>query len=154
MLKNVITKISDTIQWTKKWHFFHVLFVPSTIFAFLNLFISILLFILDVCSSNNIKTSIFSLNHLFLIWGIYTDFAIIFFILAVCVQILFSIINWIKYNNIQLQNQFLLRNKKYNFLYCTAFYCNVLYIISLLILIMILAISLIFASSVADKIMY
>lgn len=154
MLKNIITKFNNFIQWTKKWHFFHVLFVPNTIFVLFTLFISIFLYIWNICFSNNTKAFIFSHDHIFLIWANYTCLVIVFLILAICVQSIFSIINWMKYNTIQLQNQFLLNNRKYNFLYCTAFYCNILYILSLLILIIFMVISFIFMISIADKVMY
>ena len=154
MLKKIFNKVDHFIQWTKKWHFFHVFFVPNAIFALLNLFISIFLYILDICFLSSTKTFIFSFNHLLLMWEMYTFLAIVFFILATFVQIVFLIISMIKHKNIQLQNQILLNNKKYNILYCIAFYCNVLYLCSLLFLIVFSFISIIIMMCVADKIMY
>lgn len=41
-------------------------------------------------------------------------------IVALSLQIIFSIINWTKYQNISIKNEFLLRNEKYNSIYILA----------------------------------
>lgn len=113
MLKRFFSKINDFIQWTKKWHVFHVFILLS----------SLVLIIMDV--EIYIETHCihqygdYGANFLFHVFSYFIyGFAII---AALVIQIIFFIINWMFHKSLPIRNRFLLYNKIYNGLYCFMF---------------------------------
>ena len=132
MLKNIITKINNFIQWTKKWHFFHVFIIPS----YIVLFITLTMIFIFICEY--IYTGKFEYNFMLQYIGVLHSVVFKLFSiympelwLALVVQILFSGINWYLYRNISVKSNFLLNNKRYNCIYVIiwiyAIICFILY---------------------------
>ena len=123
MFKKIFKRINDFIQWTKKWHFFHVFIIPNT-FTFM--FICFVmpkcsLLLMDYYSNAEIVIIFFTICFLALITHA---------IIALCAQIFFLLSNWIKSHNINIKNKFLLNNKFYNILYIIGFIYNILCFLS------------------------
>ena len=123
MLKNLITRINNFIQWTKKWHFFHLLLVPNAFACFLICLIMFKYVLL-------LKEYYSSLEILIVFFVISYFATTILIIIALCIQAFLLIYNWIKFHNINIKNRFLLNNKLYNILYVIAFIYNFLCFLS------------------------
>lgn len=123
MLKNVIAKINNFIQWTKKWHFFHALLVPNT-FAFI-----IICLVMFKCGSL-LKEYYSSIEVIIVFFTMCYLAEITFIIIALCAQIFFLLFNWTKSHNTSIKNSFLLNNKTYSILYIIAFLYNILCLLS------------------------
>ncbi len=104
MFKNILSKINNFIQWTKKWHFFHAFLILSS-------FIMLMCTIISLMDPDWIGG--LRLTYYFLSFFIYL-FAIA---IALVIQILFSLINFCIHKNIQIKKHFLLKNKIYNGIY-------------------------------------
>ena len=119
MLKNIFSKINNFIQWTKKWHFFHVFLISSSFVMLMFTIFSIM----DPDWIGELKFTYFFLSFLIFVFAI---------IIALIIQILFSIINFCVYKNIQIRNHFLSKNKIYNGIY---YFLSLYTIVSFIILI-------------------
>ena len=123
MLKNLITRINNFIQWTKKWHFFHLLLVPNE-FAFFLICLIMFKYVL-------LLKEYYSSLEILIVFFVISYFATtILIIIALCIQAFLLIYNWIKFHNISIKNRFLLNNKLYNILYVIAFIYNFLCFLS------------------------
>ena len=115
MIKRFLKKIDDLIQWTKKWHFFHVFIIPFYIVFFITLAI-IFIFLCDYLFIGKFNYG----SMMSYICALHTFSYLVFFILmlefwvALIAQTLFSFINWYLYRNISVRSKFLLNNKRYN----------------------------------------
>jgi hypothetical protein len=127
MIRKLINKLYNFIQWTKKWHFCHVLFVPATFATLLTSDCFILLcLIYDLLQQH--KTTSFeeiAAIHCFC----YEITCICLFIPAVITQIFFITFNSIKSRKPFVTNNFLLNNKVYNTVYVIAIMYIILFII-------------------------
>ncbi len=131
MLRKCIKKINSAIQWTKKWHFFHVLFIGP----FILLLIIFLLFS-DPGASNSVTypnsvdpTTIYPDTPEFLtVVVIFIVIACIYLSLmaAPIVEVLAVVIKAILRRKLCVEWNFLLNNKFY----------NIIYILSILLLFM------------------
>ena len=122
MLKNILTKINNFIQWTKKWHFCHVFLLISSFIMFMFTIFSLM----AIDWIGELKFTYFFLPEFIYIFAI---------VIALIIQILFSLINFCIHKNIQIKNRFLLNNKTYNGIYYLMFlYTIVSFVIHLSLL--------------------
>ncbi len=120
MFKSFFNKITNFYNWTKKWHFFHVLFIPTSLFFLCNCILFLLVkYIIKDYSNYQI---------LLITWICFFIIHLIFLLIAIILEVLFAVINWIKYKNIQIRTSFFIKNKIYNFVYLFAFLCNLSYL--------------------------
>ncbi len=127
MFRRFIENINKFIQWTKKWHFFHVLFVaifacffPLFVLFFISVFIDIFSILVE-------KKSISSIIEGYLLpfgGGImfFVLLMIIFSLLGLIVEIFVTIKRAFARKSISVESSFLLENKYYNYIYHFAFW--------------------------------
>ncbi len=122
MIRKCIAKINSFIQWTKKWHYFHVLvwtwLVSGSFLALLNI---------DQYQD--------FLKAPFIFWGaiFFVSSMGAFFYVVLPITITTMLITYIKTRSFQVQNEFLLHNRVYHFFYCL-YYITIPIILILLIL--------------------
>ncbi len=126
MLKNILSKINNFIQWTKKWHFFHAFLLISSL---------VMLTMTGISLPYTGWIENLQLTYYFLSFFIYL-FAIA---IALIIQILFSIINLCIHKNIQIKNHFLLKNKIYNGIYYFMFLYTIAYFIIIVCFLLIIS---------------
>ena len=129
-MKNPFIFINKFIQWTKKFHFFHVFFVAPflltlvTIDAFC-LYFTCVNFIISIISNDfsifNIKEGFESFcnflkfhSYYYILFFFYTT------IFSFFTEIFFLMSNKIRKNSLFITNIFLLKNKLYNTIYILA----------------------------------
>jgi len=120
-IKKLLAVINNFIQWTKKWHFFHVFIIPPFLFSFTCIILYFIFFIILIVNQIHFSIYEFLMNDIvgvFICLEIFLYF--IFLIIAIALQILFIIINLTKHQNINIKNEFILKNKKYNGIYILA----------------------------------
>ena len=131
MLRQLIKKLNNFIQWTKKWHFFHILFVGNFLFIAIYFLFLIFIALLDCIFNNNI-TAYLSIESLsFILFSIILCLAITPYttIIATILEIFIIITKKIQKKTIQITNSFLIDNPKYNILYTVSFiYCFPLFL--------------------------
>ena len=133
MIKRFLKRINDLIQWTKKWHFFHV-FMLSTTYMYIYFFLEthhidllnipliieqIVYYMNHIPDLLNVINNLIEFYFLELLFGGMAEIVYIPFVIGI--QLLFWTINWFKHKNIQVQSKFLLKNKIYNCVYIAAF---------------------------------
>ncbi len=131
MLRKCIKKIDSIVQWTKKWHFFHVLFIgPSVILALILIDASCR----DYSTSSSVScpncvdpTTIYPDTADLIITAIF--FIIVFsahicLIVAPFIEVLVVVIKAIRRKKLCVEWVFLLNNKFYNIFY----YFSIVYI--------------------------
>ncbi len=119
MIKKLFLKIYDFIQWTKKWHFCHVVFVGASFFG-LAIYLYFLLFDILTFNLTSFLLDIFKIFYYYSLYFIVT-FAHFLFVPAIIIQIFFVIFNLIRHKKVPITSDFLLNNKKYNIVYVFAF---------------------------------
>ena len=126
MFKNIFQKITGIIQWTKKWHFFHLILVPPFVAnCLLNVYQIFALF-------DNYPDAIYGFLC-FNILGYIIIFKYLLFCPCLLVYITVLIYIWIKKKPLHISNDFLLHNRIYNFIFILAILQLFLYIVSLII---------------------
>lgn len=137
MFRKFIEKINSVIQWTKQWHFFHVLFVGSFVIALIPYIINILMLIFDfIFLIEQIITTILG-RHSEIITDdhivageivIIFTFIITYILASIFTSILGLIVElsiFIKRRSsdkpLTVTSSFLTKNKIYNFIYYNAF---------------------------------
>ena len=121
-IKQLLSTINNFIQWTKKWHFFHLFIIPPFLLWLFCIMLYSLFFIILFLNRVDFSVKEFLMNDIVgsaICIQIFLYFA--FFIIALISQIIFFIVNWIKYKKSGVRNQFMLKNKKYNGIYILAF---------------------------------
>jgi len=108
MLRFVIEKFNNVIQWSKKYHFFHILAIPS-FFYIVNWFWLAYIFNILFNNTSNLQKAIEDPS--FLIFFLTFLFAVAFII-----QVIIYVKNK-KKGIIQVSYPFFLNNKIYNFFY-------------------------------------
>lgn len=120
-MRKFIEKYYSFIQWTKKWHFFHVFFLLLNIFV--PEFIKYVFF------------TIIDANREEYWWGlVYTFILHIFlaFLISICFELFIVIIKIFARKKFYVQSKFLLNNQLYNIIYQFIFLVFVLAILELL----------------------
>ena len=127
VLKNILSKINNFIQWTKKWHFCHLLFVPAMFLTLLtgDCFIFLCLIYDLLTLHKTISFEEVAVIHNFC----YEITCICLFVPVVIMQLFFVIFNSIKSRKLFVTNSFLLYNKIYNIIYVIAIIYIILFII-------------------------
>jgi hypothetical protein len=105
MLKNIITKFNNFIQWTKKWHICHIFVNIYACAFYLTLYCSI---------SNDLNFFINEFEE-----NILTSMLFLYFMLyyALIIVLLIAIIEHLKKTKLRINNKFLLHNKIYHIYY-------------------------------------
>ena len=116
MFKKIFKRINDFIQWTKKWHFFHVFMLPAI--PMLLLFFLIIFIDRHSINADTFDTC-FMLSLLCYIQS---------FFIALIIQIFFFIFKAILRQNCKITNKFLLNNKIYNSIYTIMFIYTIVYL--------------------------
>ena len=116
MLKKIFNKVDHFIQWTKKWHFFHIVFVGPLTFLITYFFVLIPLIIIQNPPSQPITTDEFDIDIPILIFcaGFIVIIFIILLFFACFVQLVLFLISLINKKTCYVRNNFLLHNKFYN----------------------------------------
>ena len=119
MLKKIFNKVDRFIQWTKKWHFFHIIVGGNAIGC------AIIWILITLIEISNMKT--FSIGDFLFSLIFITPLFVSGFLLfiALPIAIVISLYNCIFKKNIEITNNFLLNNSKYNIIY----YISLIYII-------------------------
>ena len=128
MIRKLINKLYIFIQWTKKWHFCHVLFISN--FLFMTLYSLLIIFIafIDIVLNNQF-IEIFSIKTILLFY--WFNCIMCFFVtmytlpIALIVEIIIFCKNRIQHKNNLVISPFLTKNNKYNKLYMIAFLSNI-----------------------------
>jgi len=120
MLKKIFNILNNMIQWSKKYHFFHILAILNFFFvAHLFWFLTLLCLIAMIpikCVSNIFGEGVLGFL-LFIFILIILQFILLF--ISLIIQIVICIKNR-KKGTIQISSPFLLNNKFYNFCYIYA----------------------------------
>ena len=130
MIKRIFSKLYNIIQWTKKWHFFHVfLFFTVTIWQ-----VFIMSFLLSELITNNFKINNIINNILSMEAIIVYFFAapIVYFasfLAASLIQIIMSFICVFSHKGIKIKSEILQYNKEYNSIYSFSFIYSALFLI-------------------------
>lgn len=116
MLKKIFNKIDNFIQWTKKWHFFHIVFVGPLTFLITYFFVLIPLIIIQNPPSQSITTDEFDIDIpiLFFCAGFIVIIFIILLFFACFAQLISFLISLINKKTCYIKNNFLLHNKFYD----------------------------------------
>ena len=126
MLRKLIKKINDIIQWTKKWHFFHVLHVGTFLLtAICDLFIAFVF--VTYCILNHHVKNIFRIESLeFVLLCIIICLLISPFtaLIATIVEIFVIIKKKIQHKVLSVESPFFIKSKRYNTLYILSFLFN------------------------------
>ncbi len=109
MFKNIFQKIIGIIQWTKKWHFFHLILVPPFV-------ISCLIDLYPILSFFN-STNEDWIYLPFWNYFVYVTLFCIMFSINLFIYAIVLIYIFIRKKTIYISNDFLLYNKFYNFVY-------------------------------------
>lgn len=135
MLKNFFKKINNVIQWSKKYHFFHILAIPSffyvaNIFWFINLLY--FAFIID----EKFYGTDYSQGMLGLL--MFLMLTIILQMVFIIIALISQIIIFIKHRKrgfIQISSSILLEDKVYNLFYIYTYITLIIVFIFLLLII-------------------
>ncbi len=130
MFRKFIEKYYKIIQWTKKWHFFHILVIIPGIFTLWEMISAFILYITKTPGTTNLDIILGDLYAAPLVLAI-SEF--LMFFVAIVVEILVIIIRAIARKPFCVLSYFLSKNKIYNFIYCFFFFVIVLTILEFLL---------------------
>ena len=129
MYKKFIKKINNWIQWTKQWHFFHILFVGSFLmynwFPYIGMPFDIITGICYIIKKLGISNNPPTDDNDIFGWAILTAAVLFMFlfttllnsVIGLLTEIIIYFIRKKKCKPITVQSSFLLNNKIYNFIY-------------------------------------
>ena len=135
MLKNFFQKLNNAIQWSKKYHFFHILAIPS-FFYVANLFWFIILFYFALVIDEKFCGTDYSQGILGL--SIFLMLTIVLQMAFIIIALISQIIIFIKYRKrgfIQISSSILLEDKVYHLFYIYTYITLIIIFIFLLLLI-------------------
>ena len=129
MFRRFIEKIYNFIQWTKKWHFVHLLLVPTMLVTF---YVSDLVIVSSVITKfvvRDYRTILYGVRDTHFHYYVYILFRML--IPAIIGEIFFVVFNSIRSKKLYVTNNFLLHDEIYNI----AFVLSLIYFIALIIFI-------------------
>lgn len=133
MFRKLIEKINNFIQWTKKWHFCHILFVGNFVLtAICDLFIIFVFATFCILNHQNF----FRIESLeFVLFCIIICLLILPFtiVIGIIVEIYVIIKKKILHEKLYVESSFFRESKKYNTLYILSFLFNTFSLIWLFI---------------------
>ena len=138
ILRKFIEKFYSFIQWTKKWHFFHILVIIPGIFTLWAMIDACVLYITKTFGTTDLDTILGDLFGAPLVLG----FSVyLMFFIAAAVELLIIIIRAIARKPFCVLSSFFSNNKIYNFIYCFFFSVIVLAILEFLLGLMLIELS-------------
>ncbi len=138
MFRIFIEKYYKIIQWTKKWHFFHILVIIPGIFTLWAMISAFILYITETPGTTDLDIILGDLFGAPLILGI-SEY--LMFFIAVGVELLITIIRAVARKPFCVLSNLLSKNKIYNFIYCFFFSVIVLTILEFLLGLMLIMLS-------------
>ena len=129
MFRKFIDKIFNFIQWIKKWHFVHLLFVPTMLITFYVSDLVIAFSVITKFVEKNYETILYGVSDTHFHHYVYILFRML--IPAIIGEIFFVVFNSIRSKKLYVTNNFLLHNEIYNI----AFVLSLIYFIALIIFI-------------------
>ena len=130
MFRKFIEKFYNIIQWTKKWHFFHILVIIPGMFTLWAMISAFVLYITKTPGTTNLDIILGDLYAAPLVLAI-SEF--LMFFVAIVVEIFVIVIRAIARKPFCVLSNFLSNNKIYNFIYCFFFSLIVLTILEFLL---------------------
>lgn len=123
MVKQILDKLNNFIQWTKKWHICHLFLNTFWVFFILGIFCAL--------AEEDIQKHFLNIIQDYMI----LESIVLYYMLFWCLPIvlLISILEYVKGKKIYVKNNFFLNNKAYNMLYTISFIliilclCNVIF---------------------------
>lgn len=130
MLRKLIEKSYNIIQWTKKWHFFHFMVIIPGLFTTYSIYYLGKFYLME--AKYPISLDDHWLNFFFtpLVYG-FTSYTVFF--IAIGVEAIIILIRLLARKNFCVHSNFLINNKFYNFIYCFFFYVLALTILEYLL---------------------
>ncbi len=122
MFRKFIEKINNFIQWTKKWHFCHVLFVGTFLLVVPYIFLFLKNLISEIIILIQMPNCIFESFDYIPFWIFYfVGTLIVIAFLALIIQVFTIIKRAFARKSIFVQSSFLLHNQYYNRFYTISF---------------------------------
>ena len=133
-MRKFIEKINNMIQWTKKFHFFHIWLIPGFLFALFPLLLLILTFLTLIFEPSIFDEMGRACGIAFFMFMFYIAIAyFVTFLLGLVYQIiLYLSARFFRKDNVHVQSKFLLNNKFYNFIYISSILFNFIFTLYLL----------------------
>lgn len=128
MIRKFINKLYNFIQWTKKWHFCHLLLVPVFLTTILTGDLIGIFFFIYLVMQLKFREAFLTFLYYHLLF-----YALVIYCITIPVTIMtiyFAIINFIKSKKPFIFNGFLLNNKYYNLIYIISlfnFFCFIIF---------------------------
>ena len=134
MLKNFFKKINNVIQWSKKYHFFHILAIPSFFYVANIFWLCVIAFLKSLGEPVNPELG----RGIGILYGLLIAYFLVFTLLFVTIALISQIIIFIKYRKrglIQISSPILLEDKVYNLFYIYTYITLIIVFIFLLLII-------------------